>query len=60
MNKELFAIIYGVPCKDITVYGYDKYGAYIKYRVKRGRKVHKCWIDLTTLRYLKSEGLIKS
>ena len=56
--KTKYAWIYDVECKGITVTGWDKYGAYIQYKVRNGRKVHKCWIDLNTARYLKAEGFI--
>lgn len=43
MNK--YVVIYGVECRDVKILDVDKYGLRIQYKVKRGRKILKCWID---------------
>lgn len=53
--KNQYTVIYGVPCKEIKVLERDKYGARIEYKVKHGRKSHKCWLDYGTI--LKSKVL---
>lgn len=45
MSKK-YSVIYGVDCRDVRILSTDKQGAWISYKVKSGRKVHKCWIDL--------------
>lgn len=44
MNVK-YVSIYGVDCRNVRILETDRYGVRIEYRVKFGRKIHKCWID---------------
>ena len=44
-----YAMIYGVLCRSIEILEQDRYGVRIQYKVKNGRKIHKCWVDYPTV-----------
>lgn len=43
--KTKYVVIYGVECRGVKILSTDKYGAWIQYHVKYGRKSQKAWID---------------